>query len=185
LRNAVPISAPHLLADGRVLVAGGFGIEDMPTNVELYDPTTGIWTSTIPLITSRRGHSVFRLANGKAVIVGGFNFNAGGASANAELYDPAAAVPAPLLLTDAARLPSGAFSIRFQQHTRSQLQCFQRSRSGNDGWGMGEPRSAHKVLAGIYEFTDSSAPTVANLLPSTLALIECEFHGAMIALLWI
>jgi len=36
-----------------------------------YDPTTGIWTSTIPLITSRRGHSVFRLANGKAVIVVG------------------------------------------------------------------------------------------------------------------
>jgi len=129
----------------------------MPTNVELYDPTTGIWKSTIPLITSRRGHSVFRLADGKAVIVGGFNFNAGGASANAELYDPAAVAPAPFSLTDSARLPGGAFRFSFNNTPGlnfSVLSAPDPTMTDGSWVNVGQPT---EVLAGIYEFTDSSA----------------------------
>jgi hypothetical protein len=88
MKNAREDFSAALLASGKVLVAGGFGFEDLPTNVELYEPETGIWSPTIPLITGREGHSAFRLADGKVVIVGGFNFNDVDRSARAEVYDP-------------------------------------------------------------------------------------------------
>jgi len=138
-------------------VAGGFGIEDMPTNVEQYDPTTGIWTSTIPLITSRRGHSGLPVGRWQGRHRGWVNFNAGGASANAELYDPAAAVPAPLLLTDAVRLPSGAFQFGFNNTPGLNFSVFSApDPTMTDGaWvNLGQPT---EVLVGTYEFTDSSA----------------------------
>jgi len=122
------------------------------------------------------------LADGKAVIVGGFNFNAGGASANAELYDPAAAVPAPLLLTDAVRLPSGAFQFGFNNTPGLNFSVFSApDPTMTDGaWvNLGQPT---EVLVGTYEFTDSSGgEQVAKLLPSTRALIDANSTALMIA----
>jgi len=157
MRNARSDFGATLLADGKVLVAGGFGVEDMPTGVELYDPATGIWTPTIPLITGRRGHSIFRLADGEVVMVGGFNFNDAGASANAELFDPASVAPVPFSLTEAARLPGVAF--RFTFYNTPGLHCSVLRAAdpsiANDSWAdLGQ---ATEALAGMYEFTDSTA----------------------------
>ncbi len=87
-----------LLANGKVLVAGGYkagnpgGFPTLST-AELYDPSTGMFTATGSLSTSRAGHSATLLANGKVLVAGGSNSNDGftfSTLSSAELYDPVA-----------------------------------------------------------------------------------------------
>jgi hypothetical protein len=70
-----------LLANGKVLVAGGYGA---PNIAELYDPATGIWSVTGSLHEGRLEHTATLLTNGKVLVAGGNSV-----VASAELYDPA------------------------------------------------------------------------------------------------
>jgi len=76
-----------LLADGRVLIAGGgFGLAGVPlASAELYDPGTGIFTPTGNMTTPRAGHNAVLLNTGKVFIVGG---ESSGGPTSAELFDP-------------------------------------------------------------------------------------------------
>ena len=84
-----------LLPDGKVLVAGGAdSISETSVNAlataELYDPATGSWTATGPMIDPRAHHTATLLADGKVLVAGGSGSAAGTDSlATAELYDPA------------------------------------------------------------------------------------------------
>jgi hypothetical protein len=87
-----------LLADGRVLVAGGdLGYDANPralASAELYDPGTGTWTPTGSMLTGRYRHTATLLPDGKVLVAGG-NIDSSGVVgidcclATAELYDPA------------------------------------------------------------------------------------------------
>jgi hypothetical protein len=72
-----------LLANGRVLIAGGsssiYGNNAL-ASAELFDSGTGSFTATGTLTAARLGHTATLLANGKVLIVGG---------SSAELYDSA------------------------------------------------------------------------------------------------
>lgn len=76
-----------LLLDGKVLVTGG-GV--MTTNelssAELYDPTSGSWSSTTPMHVIRWGHTATLLTNGLVLVAGG---GEGVNPPDAEVYDPA------------------------------------------------------------------------------------------------
>jgi uncharacterized repeat protein (TIGR01451 family) len=75
-----------LLPDGKVLVAAGNNGGAL-ASAELYNQTSGTWSTTGALATARSfGHSATLLLNGKILVVGGNN---GGALASAELFDPA------------------------------------------------------------------------------------------------
>ena len=83
-----------LLADGRVLIAGGIssGIPVFPSTVEasaeLYDPS-GSFISAGRMIVARWAHSATLLQDGRVLIAGGSSSLEGpDASASAELYDP-------------------------------------------------------------------------------------------------
>ncbi|GEM_PF-392636 len=73
------------LADGRVLVVGGYG--EAPntalTSVELWDPATGLWVMAAPLAVARHNHVAVRLTDGKVLVAGGNLLD------SAELWDPA------------------------------------------------------------------------------------------------
>ena len=82
-----------LLADGRVLVAGGgptawAHADPFLASAELFDPSTGTFTSTGAMATPLEDHTATLLPNGKVLIAGGNSSN-GVAVASAELYDPA------------------------------------------------------------------------------------------------
>ena len=77
-----------LLPDGKVLVAGGLNnyVTVIPlSSVELYDPSTGIWTVTNSLNLARNGHTATLLPNGQILVAGGANINT---LTSAELYNP-------------------------------------------------------------------------------------------------
>jgi uncharacterized protein (TIGR03437 family) len=98
LGNARQFHKAVLLPNGKVLVTGGLvvaGGRFVPTNTaELYDPTTGMWTSTGAMNVPRLAHTMTLLANGKVLVATGSNTNLNMPPfltpvRSCELYDPA------------------------------------------------------------------------------------------------
>jgi len=76
-----------LLADGRVLVAGGYGSASL-NSAELYYPSANTWSPAAALAAARSSHTATLLADGRVLVAGGV-YN-GVTLPSAELYDPAA-----------------------------------------------------------------------------------------------
>ena len=72
-----------LLADGRVLVAGG----GESATAEVYEPATGIWSPTASMTETRHDHTATLLPGGKVLVVGGNSSNST-PLATAEVYEP-------------------------------------------------------------------------------------------------
>ena len=85
-----------LLADGRVLVAGGRGADATATlaSTELFDPKTNAWRAGPPMTTARAGHTATLLDDGRVLVVGGTAPARDGSARlealdSAEVFDPA------------------------------------------------------------------------------------------------
>ena len=84
-----------LLANGKVLIAGGFGDRGNGVvnldSAELFDPATGHFTATGNLTIARSRHTAVLLPNGKVLLAGGeTNGNPDWKKVHsAEIYDPA------------------------------------------------------------------------------------------------
>ena len=75
-----------LLADGRVLMAGGNSFaQKTESSAELYDPRNNSFTVTGNMVTRRSGHTATLLPDGRVLIAGGYD---SGALASAEIYNP-------------------------------------------------------------------------------------------------
>jgi hypothetical protein len=78
-----------LLPSGKVLITGGYNVtEGCISSAELYDPVTGLFSSTGSMSTARDRHAATLLPNGKVLVTGGYA-TATGYLASAEIYDPA------------------------------------------------------------------------------------------------
>ncbi|CAF4751815.1 unnamed protein product, partial [Rotaria sp. Silwood2] len=79
-----------VLKNGKVLIAGGIGIDGYLDSAELYDPPTRTWSIVDSMSSTRHMHTASLLPNGKVLIVGGHTYiNDTSYSLNtAELYDP-------------------------------------------------------------------------------------------------
>jgi hypothetical protein len=81
-----------LLADGRVLMVGGFGAgETSLASAEIYDPKTGKFTATGSMAEARTFQEASLLADGRVLVTGGdpagWGYN-GPFLDSAEIYDP-------------------------------------------------------------------------------------------------
>jgi hypothetical protein len=79
-----------VLKSGKVLIAGGLGTSNIVlASAELYDPTTGIWTSAPPLSVARVAHTATLLSSGKVLVTGGcLDDLCATDTAVSEIYDP-------------------------------------------------------------------------------------------------
>jgi N-acetylneuraminic acid mutarotase len=106
-----------LLADGRVLVSGGFinGANYVPTrSAEVYDPTTGDWKLTGTMTMPRAVHTAVGLANGEVLVAGGLTLPAIGpqtATPTAELFDPQSGTWQPTASMTTPRRGHGAVAL--------------------------------------------------------------------------
>jgi hypothetical protein len=74
-----------LLANGKVLVAGGYqrNLPGILASAELYNPSTGTFVPTGAMTAPRTHHTATLLPDGRVLLAGGAGFNL-----SAELYDP-------------------------------------------------------------------------------------------------
>ena len=79
-----------VLSNKKVLVSGGLGASGtVLAAAELYDPTTGAWSSHGSLSAARFAHSATLLKNGKVLVTGGCTASdCSTDTAVSELYDP-------------------------------------------------------------------------------------------------
>jgi hypothetical protein len=117
------------LADGRILVAGGTSVSDGAfalASAEIYNPSTGTWTPTGSMATSRNVFAAVLLPDGRVLIAGGSKGREGdyASTANCEIYNPSTGIftpaapmtktrnyPGATLLADGRVLVAGGSSI--------------------------------------------------------------------------
>jgi hypothetical protein len=84
-------SGHAVLADGRVLVVGGFGGSSNPigiANAEIFDPSTSTWT-TVPSMAYRRWYpTATTLADGRVLITAGWQTSNHSNAGIPEIYNP-------------------------------------------------------------------------------------------------
>jgi hypothetical protein len=87
LATARALHTATLLADGRVLVSGGFVAVDGTTtaSAEVYDPSTGLFSPAGAMQVGRVVHSAILLTDGRVLVLGGLR-----ASAATDVFDPTA-----------------------------------------------------------------------------------------------
>lgn len=68
-------------------MAGGQGRDQITSDAELYDPSTGKWTSTGNLLQARHGHRAILLTDGRVLVAGGQD-SRNVRTSTAELFDP-------------------------------------------------------------------------------------------------
>jgi N-acetylneuraminic acid mutarotase len=83
-----------LLQNGEVLVAGGYNenvSNPFLANAELYNPSTGTWTTTGSMHAARIYDTMMLLSSGQVLVAGGYNTTPTAINilATAELYNPA------------------------------------------------------------------------------------------------
>lgn len=88
------------LGDGRVLVAGGMALADMPNNAitastEIYDPATNAWSAARDMAQPRYSHFLFSLPDGEVIVLAGARdwdccWTGESFVRAVEIYDPAA-----------------------------------------------------------------------------------------------
>ncbi len=156
-----------LLQDGRVLLTGGSNESSsnpVGTQVELYDPGAGTWSSTGPLNYARDEHTATRLPNGMVLV-------AGGRSNVAELFDPATGRWSAIGSLNAGR--SG--------HTASLLPDGKVLVAGGYGAGRSYLKSAELYEAGGARWENTSDLNIARfghtatLLPDGHVLVAGGF----------
>jgi N-acetylneuraminic acid mutarotase len=84
-----------LLADGRLLVAGGVKSSGGTAAADVFDPATSTWSSAAPMGVMRASHTATLLPDGRVLVTGGSTVSTSASqgyvnNASAEIYDPVA-----------------------------------------------------------------------------------------------
>lgn len=99
------------LADGRVLVAGGFGASGITARAEIFDSASNTWTLTGAMASPRSGHTATLLLDGRVLVAGGSAAFPSPTVSSAEIYDPVSGIWS----------PAGNMNMTRENHTATLL----------------------------------------------------------------
>ncbi|MBM4301417.1 MAG: hypothetical protein FJ121_07775 [Deltaproteobacteria bacterium] len=118
------------LNDGRVMVAGGYDYYGAGwlSSCEIYNPVTGVWTTTGSLNTARYQHTATLLNDGRVLVAAGYASN--GALKTAELFDP---------VQGTWTYTNGELITARQNHTATRLNDGRVVVAGGTGGFVGDP----------------------------------------------
>jgi hypothetical protein len=202
-----------LLTDGKVLIAGGdnigggdppFFYPDGSGTAEVYDPATGLFSSTGNMITPRVGQTATLLVNGDVLIAGGWSASQNASIAAAELYHPATGAFTPTgsmtspraghtatLLPDGKVLLAGGAQDRTVTDSDSAEIYDPATGSFLATGSMAEKRCSHTatllpngtvLLVGggsiVTEVAESYDPSTGSFVPSGLTEFDRSGHSA-------
>ena len=156
-----------LLANGKVLAAGGANWSGTLATAELYDYTTGLWTATGSMPDVHIAHTATLLPSGKVLIAGGVNLLPGCCYfawlGTAATYDPVSGTWS----------PTGSLAIPRQSSTATLLGNGKVLVAGGySRGGVFDIAEIYDPAAGTWSFTSSmlggpnSAPGDGILLPN-------------------
>jgi hypothetical protein len=150
-----------LLPNGQVLVAGGGNFNGFLASAELYDPASGLWTTTGSMATAREIYTATLLPDGQVLVAGGLGDS--GVLASAELYDPATGL----------WTPTGGMAAARYQHTATLLPNGQVLVAG--GYGPTASAELYDPATGLWTATGSMATEraahIATLLTNGRVLV--------------
>ncbi len=133
-----------MLADGRVLVAGGVDEAGASATAERFSPDSGGFLAASPMQAARANHTATLLDDGKVLVVGGTGSD-GQALAVTELYDAA----------NNTWLPAGSLNVVRRGHTATRLKDGRVLIAGGDSGGAAinaleiyDPATQQFALAG-------------------------------------
>jgi N-acetylneuraminic acid mutarotase len=86
MRSARSLHTLTLLANGRVLAAGGEDRKGFLKTSEIMDPKSGRWRKLAPMNERRRSHTATLLLDGRVLVTGGENQR--GSLSSSEIWDP-------------------------------------------------------------------------------------------------
>lgn len=140
--------AATLLADGQVIVAGGYNSGGALSSAELYNPASGSWSITSSLGQARQYLTATLLPNGRVLVAGGSD-SASTEQSSAELYDPATGTWS----------STGSMSQARDSHTATLLANGKVLVAGGEGNGTGAIASAelYDPATGTWSPTGSMA----------------------------
>lgn len=181
-----PVTA--LLADGRVLAAGGIDWYTDSGKVyalaELYNSETGRWTATGSLHTARNNPRAVLLDGGCVLVVGGYGTR-GALLKSAELYDPStgqwqATDSLPFVrawfglvkLRDGRVLVAGGYTGSSSE--RSYLSSVVIYDPGTGGWYEAPPMKDKRAGFSITLLSDGQVLVAGGVAESGLELKSCE-----------
>ena len=162
------------LLNGKVLVAGGLSNPQITSSSELYDSTTGGWTTVGSMSDARYYHTATLLPNGMVLVAGGSSATPGAYLSSSELYDPSTGVwtvtgpmgiardhhTATLLQNGKVLITGGFRAIPVGPYSSSEALCSSELYDPSTG-----------VWTTVESMTENRAHFTASLLPNGMVLV--------------